>query len=126
MTSSSNTSGIRDNRPARGTVASFLQEKIQPESALSFVSAYFTIYAYDALKNELEQAQSLRFLFGEPSFLQSLDTQKKQRKSFKIENDQLELANRLEQKRVARACADWMRAKVDVRTVIRIKGDRDI
>lgn len=39
-------SGIRDNRPARGTVASFLKEKIRLDSELSFVSAYFTIYAY--------------------------------------------------------------------------------
>ncbi len=115
----SSSSGIRDNRPARGTVASFLQEKIQPESALSFVSAYFTIYAYEALSAELEQAGSLRFLFGEPSFLQGIDPEKKQRKAFRIENDQLELTNRLEQKRVARACADWLRAKADVRTVTR-------
>ncbi|HSW64767.1 MAG TPA: helicase-related protein [Dissulfurispiraceae bacterium] len=119
MTSSSNASGIRDNRPTRGTVASFLREKIRPESELSFVSAFFTIYAYEALSRELEQARHLRFLFGEPSFLEGLDPEKKQRKAFRIENDQLALNNRLEQKRVARACADWMREKVDVRTVTR-------
>ncbi len=88
----SSSSGIRDNRPARGTVASFLQEKIQPESELSFVSAFFTIYAYGTLSKELQQAGNLRFLFGEPRFLQALDLEKKQRKTFRIENDQLELA----------------------------------
>ncbi len=67
-------SGIRDNRPARGTVASFLKEKIRRDSELSFVSAYFTIYAYEALKTELNQAGRLRFLFGEPSFIK-LDLQ---------------------------------------------------
>jgi hypothetical protein len=36
-------SGICDNRPSRGTVASFLREKIHPGANLSFVSAYFTI-----------------------------------------------------------------------------------
>jgi hypothetical protein len=36
-------SGIRDNRPSRGTVASFLKDKIQLGANLSFVSAYFTI-----------------------------------------------------------------------------------
>jgi hypothetical protein len=45
-------SGLRDNH-ARGTVADFLREKIQTNSRLSIVSAYFTIYAYDALKEEL-------------------------------------------------------------------------
>ena len=112
-------SGIRDNRPARGTVGSFLKEKICRDSALSFVSAYFTIYAYEALKTELDKAGQLRFLFGEPSFIQRLDPEKKQQKFFRIENDSLELTHKLEQKRVARDCADWIRNRVEVRTVIR-------
>ena len=118
MTTTSNLR-IRDNRPSRGTVASFLKEKIRPDSDLSIVSAYFTIYAYEALKEPLDQVGRLRFLFGEPSFIQGLDPEKKQRKTFRIENDQLELTNKLEQKRVARDCADWIRAKVDIRTVTR-------
>ncbi len=51
-----NYSGIKDNRPRRGTVASFLKEKIGKETLLSFVSAYFTIYAYDKLKDSLDGA----------------------------------------------------------------------
>ena len=112
-------SGIRDNRPKRGTVAEFLKDKIGDGAALSFVSAYFTIYAYEALKETLLRAGSLRFLFGEPSFVQGLDPSKKQQKIFRIEDDQLALANRLEQKRIARECADWIRDKVDIRTVNR-------
>ena len=50
-------SGIRDNR-ARGNVADFLREKVASRSHLSVVSAYFTIYAYDALAKELDQVQS--------------------------------------------------------------------
>jgi len=65
---STNSSGIRDNHN-RGKVADFLVEKISAESELSVVSAYFTIYAYDALAEQLEQISSLRFLFGEPSFI---------------------------------------------------------
>lgn len=42
-------SGIRDNRD-RGTVGDFLKDKIEPGSKLSIVSAYFTIYAFEALK----------------------------------------------------------------------------
>ena len=55
-------SGIRDNRPSRGTVGSFLKDKIHPGANLSVVSAYFTIYAYEALKEQLDQAERLRFL----------------------------------------------------------------
>jgi hypothetical protein len=45
-------SAIRDNRH-RGTVGDFLKAKVEENSTLSIVSAYFTIYAFDALK-ELE------------------------------------------------------------------------
>jgi PLD-like domain len=112
-------SGIRDNRPSRGTVASFLKGKIHPGANLSFVSAYFTIFAYEALKEQLDQAERLRFLFGEPSFIQGIDPEKRQRKSFRIEDDVLKLTDKLEQKRIARECADWISARVDIRTVIR-------
>jgi hypothetical protein len=50
-------SGIRDNHK-RGSVADFLRAKIQPGSRLSIVSAYFTIYAYDALKEHLDAARN--------------------------------------------------------------------
>jgi hypothetical protein len=54
--------GIRDNH-SRGSVAAFLSEKIGEGSKLSFVSAYFTIYAYEALSKQLDHAEHLNFLF---------------------------------------------------------------
>jgi hypothetical protein len=71
--------GIKDNR-ARGNVADFLSNKISAGSRLSVVSAYFTIYAYEALSKELHQIESLQFLFGEPRFIQSLDPEKTDKK----------------------------------------------
>jgi|GEM_PF-1218272 len=68
-------SGIRDNHH-RGSVGSFLQGKIQPGSRLSIVSAYFTIHAFEALKNQLTAVEDLQFLFGEPRFARSLDPDK--------------------------------------------------
>ena len=111
-----NHSGIRDNHH-RGKVADFLVEKISEESELSIVSAYFTIYAYEALAEQLDQISRLRFLFGEPSFITSLDPEKTDKKSFKIEDEHLELSNRLKQKEVARRCAEWISKKVDIRSV---------
>ena len=58
--------GIRDNHK-RGRVSDFLIEKAIPGSALSVVSAYFTIYATEALADKFDHIESLRFLFGEPS-----------------------------------------------------------
>ncbi len=69
-------SGIRDNH-TRGTAGGFLKERIGAGSLLSVVSAYFTIYAYEALATELNQIDRLRFLFGEPGSIQTVDTQKK-------------------------------------------------
>ena len=109
-------SGIRDNHN-RGNVGEFLRGKIQSDSKLSFVSAYFTIYAHHALKEELGSIDHLRFLFGEPRFIQSLDPEKTDKKAFDIEDSQLQLKNRLEQKRIARECAEWIQEKVDIRSV---------
>ncbi len=109
-------SGIRDNHH-RGAVADFLKTKIHAGSRLSVVSAYFTIYAYDALRENLDLIEHLDFLFGEPRFISSLDPDKTDKKSFKIEDEGLKLANRLEQKRVARDCAEWIRQKVDIRSI---------
>ncbi|HEV2453987.1 MAG TPA: SNF2-related protein, partial [Verrucomicrobiae bacterium] len=111
-----NISGIRDNH-SRGVVADFLKAKIQPGSSLSVVSAYFTIYAYSALKEKLDQIDHLDFLFGEPRFITSLDPEKTEKKTFIIDGAGLHLANQLEQKHVARECAEWIRNKVDIRSV---------
>lgn len=116
MANSTTNSGIRDNH-RRGVVADFLKSKILPGSRLSVVSAYFTIYAYDALRTHLDKIEHLDFLFGEPRFISSLDPDKTDKKSFKIEDEGLHLANRLEQKRVARDCSQWIRQKVDIRSI---------
>ena len=109
-------SGLRDNH-TRGTVAQFLEAKIKSGSRLSIVSAYFTIYAYDALKERLDDIESLQFLFGEPSFVNRLDPSKTEKKAFVVDTDGLRLSNQLQQKRAAKACANWIESKVEIRTI---------
>ncbi len=109
-------SGIRDNH-TRGSVAEFLREKIQSGAGLSIVSAYFTIYAFEALRAELEQIKHLDFLFGEPTFIGRMDPSRTQSKSFLIEADGLELSSQLRQRRIARDCAQWIQDKVSVRSI---------
>lgn len=116
MPTPTNPSGIRDNY-GRGLVADFLRQKIQDGSKLSIVSAYFTIYAYDALKAHLDRIDHLDFLFGEPSYVNRLDPSKTDTKYFLISDEGLKLANQLQQKRVARECAEWIRNKVDIKTI---------
>ena len=111
----SKTSRIRDNS-LYGTVADFLRDKIQDGSDLSIVSAYFTIYAFDKLRDELTGIKGLRFLFGEPSFIH-IDPDKTESKAFELTESGLKLQNYLPQKEVARACAEWIEEKVEIRSV---------
>ena len=99
-----------------GTVADFLRDKIQDGSDLSIVSAYFTIYAFDKLKDKLTNIKGLRFLFGEPSFIH-IDPDKTESKAFQLTESGLKLQNYLPQKEVSRACADWIEEKVEIRSV---------
>lgn len=107
-------STIKDNHK-RGNIGDFLKKEIKPNSKLSIVSAYFTIYAFERLKNELLEIEELDFLFGEPTFIKSLDPAKTNKKDFKIEDDKLviPLESRLSQKAVAKECADWIEEKVN-------------
>ena len=111
-------SGIRDNY-LHGKAGDFLRDVIVPDAELSFVSAYFTIHAYDALQNELEHASCLRFLFGEPRFVRSLDRENKQSRQYTLTEQGLSLGNQLMQRRLAKDCADWIRRKVEIRSVTR-------
>jgi hypothetical protein len=80
-----------------GNVGDFIRKKIRENSKLSGVSAFFTIYAYDALRHELEKIDSLRFLYGDPKFTQTLDPAKASKKAFKLEDEDIELENVLGQ-----------------------------
>ena len=92
MTGPLQNSGIRDNYN-RGIVAEFLKSHIKDGSYLSVVSAFFTIYGYDALKGYLDPIEHMDFLFGEPRFVRSLDPDKTEKKSFIIDSAGLKLAN---------------------------------
>ena len=109
-------SRLRDN-DRYGSVAAFLQEKIQDGSSLSVVSAYFTIYAFNALKDTLTDIKDLRFLFGEPSFIHGIDPEKTESKAFQLTEEGLALGNYFPQKEIAKACAAWIAEKVTIRSV---------
>ena len=63
-----NNSSIRNNYK-NGTVGQFLIDNVKQGVDLSIVSAFFTIYAYKQLKNQLDQINHLNFLLGEPTFM---------------------------------------------------------
>ncbi len=98
-----------------------LQETIRKGSKISIAAACFSIYAYQELKEELENVDEVRFIFTSPTFIK--EKVPKQQKEFfiprlKRENSiygtefEVRLRNKLTQKAIARECAEWIRNKV--------------
>ena len=89
-------------------------------SDLSIVSAYFTIYAFAALRDALENTTRMRFLYGEPRGVGAMDPAGDEAKAFRLTEDGgIDLVQVLAQKPLARACAAWIEKHVDIRTVKR-------
>ena len=112
------TSAIIDNRIRR--VGDFLRSRIDRSSELSIVSAYFTIYAFDRMSGALSQAAATRFLYGDPAGVGSVDPSDGAAKEFGLaDHGGIALQKVLSQKALARECADWIRDRVEIRTVER-------
>lgn len=113
-------SSIRDNH-AHGTVGDYLKEHLKEHSNVSIVSAYFTIFAYQHLKEDLDNIDELKFLFGEPTFIKSIDPDKTDFREFKIEDDNLVVATEklINQKSIAWQCSQWIRDKVACRSMVK-------
>ena len=120
MAENNSISSIRDNHK-HGSVGQFLIDNVKPDADLSVVSAYFTIYAYHHLKDQLDQIKHLNFLFGEPTFLKSLDPSKINRRDFKIEDDKIviPISSRLTQKAIAWECSEWIKERVDIKSMVK-------
>ena len=92
-------SGIRDNL-LRETVHDFLEHEIKNGSALSIVSAYFTIYAYERCNTSLNKIEELRFLFGDPDFVKRMDPNSTETKAFDITDTGLALTSSSDRNRL--------------------------
>ena len=102
-----------------------LVKKIKSGSKVSIAAACFSIYAYQALKDELESCEEFRFIFTSPAFVAE-KTQKERREFYiprlnrekSLYGTELEvrLRNELKQKAVAKECVDWIRQKASFRT----------
>lgn len=102
-----------------------LEKKIQSGSKISIAAACFSIYAYQALKEGLENCDEFRFIFTSPTFV--AEKTPKERREFYIPRlnrekslygteFEVRLRNELKQKAVAKECAEWMRKKAQFRT----------
>ena len=103
------------------TLSQSLKEEIKPGSKISIAAACFSIYAYQELKSELKNIDELQFIFTSPTFV--AEKTKKEKREFYIPRldrerslygteFEVKLRNELNQKAIARECAEWIKRKV--------------
>ncbi|UZF20948.1 DEAD/DEAH box helicase family protein [Ralstonia pseudosolanacearum] len=101
-----------------------LKQTVRPGARLKIAASCFSMYAFEALKAELEKLDELNFIFTSPTFIADEVTDKirKERKEFhipKLDRErslygsefEIQLRNKLTQRAVAKECADWIRRK---------------
>lgn len=106
-----------------------LKEALEAGSKLRIAASCFSMFAYQTLREELEKVEELEFIFTSPTFSHGEATdkiRKEQREFFipKLERErslygtefEIQLRNQLNQKAVARECADWIRRKATFRS----------
>lgn len=106
-----------------------LKQTLRPGARLKIAASCFSMYAFEALKAELEKIDELNFIFTSPTFVANevADKIRKGRREFHIprldrerslygSEFEIQLRNKLTQRAVAKECADWMRRKATFRS----------
>src|SRR4051794_36672515 len=99
-----------------------LRSETRPGSRLRIAASTFSLFAFEALREELEVVDELDFIFTSPAFVpeNATDPLPKERREFFIPRPtngestlygsqfEIRLRNRLTQRAIARECADWV------------------
>jgi integrase len=100
-----------------------------PKSRLKIAALCFSIYAWEALKDELAKVESLEFIFTAPTFTPAAEDGlgRQEHREFFIPKTgrerrlygsefEIRLRNKLTQKAIARECAEWIGRKAKFRS----------
>ena len=106
-----------------------IKQDIEKGSKLKIAASCFSIYAFEALKRELQKIDSLEFIFTSPTFVpdETVDKIKKEHRKFHIPKADLErsfygsefeiqLKNKLTQRAIAKECAEWIKRKAQFKS----------
>ena len=106
-----------------------LKQTLAPRAKLKIAASCFSMYAYEALKEELGKIEELHFIFTAPAFVADEVTDKirRERREFhipKLDRErslygsefEIQLRNKLTQRAIARECADWLQRKAKFRS----------
>ena len=101
-----------------------LKKDLKRGQRLRIAASSFSIFAFEALRKELQQIDELQFLFTEQTFTaeRATDGKARERREFFIPKAkrvagltgsefEIQLRNQLTQRAVARECAEWIRKK---------------
>ena len=105
-----------DNQQAK--MADYLREHLRDADRFRLVSAYFSIYGYDALAETLNPAkQDTRFLLGAPESAEAITDGDKHPQTFQLTESGLARCDApAEQSQLARRCADWIK-NIQIRSI---------
>ena len=103
-----------------------LRDSIDDGAKLSIIASYFTVFAFGELKDELSKVDELRFIFDEPTFAKQMESEKDPREFVVRRRSretgvggtglELTLRNNLNQRALARQCAEWARRRATFKT----------
>ena len=75
-----------------------LKSRLSPRSCISIAAASFSIYAFEAMKAELEKVEEVRFIFTSPTFVADKTKKEQQpQKKFALHQKYMLLKKRQEE-----------------------------
>jgi len=104
-----------------------LKKEIKKGTKIAISAAYFSIYAYQKLKEELEKIDEFKFIYTSPTFTKENSSKDKREfyiprisreKSLHGTEFEVRLRNEMTQKSIAKECADWIRRKAKFKSNI--------
>ncbi|SDU55318.1 helicase-related protein [Desulfobacula phenolica] len=106
---------LLDNKK-NGKVGEKFREYLSIHSRLSIISGLFSIYGFEALKQELTKVESAFFLFSDPPVSKDGLSSHLIRK---LNGDKFErrFQNQLNQTKIARECINWLSQKAQIKAV---------
>jgi hypothetical protein len=105
-------------------IGDILRENIEKGARISILTAYFTIYAFDKLRKELEGVEKVKFLLTNPLVIG--DAPRNFKREYEVKQKEsiedisgseweIQLRNKLNQTAIARECAKWIERKADIK-----------
>ena len=106
-----------------------LKQTMVPGAKVAIAASCFSIFAFEALRQELGRIESIEFIFTTPTFVpgEVTDRVRREPREFQIPQPvreqgffgtefEIRLKNRLTQRAIARECAEWIRRKAKFRS----------